>query len=211
MSLNEDSSKYCRPDMLVEDDAVCMECKLMNVLNCESDVRKATLLPLRMMQERDLSRGLGLLADSKYVYSFFIELDNDSNYYKWIYCHRFEMDQLYDRCLLFFILLRFLIQRSGNKVLQAEYNRLKALATTWENEKKGNDSSATIVSTQSKGRPTGSVSSSNHSSTQRSIHSNTISTTQAQQKKKLLFKKHIKDRTERILNDVSNFHNIHSH
>nr|CAG4716118.1 unnamed protein product [Naegleria fowleri] len=203
----DENSKYCKPDVCVEDKAICMEYKLENVLGCTSDIRKVTMLPIKFMIGNNLDHGMGLLADRKYAYMFFVEKKRLTTF-MWTYCHKFDLEELSDRCLLFVVLMTWLVdQCKGNGSAAKYWMKLNSLAQKWKEERdkkelfnKKGDLSDNIQDTTSK--HVHQLSSSN--SSRNSM--NTPSNSQKQQKLiQLNLKKQVQERSKKILNDVSHF------
>ncbi|KAF0978674.1 hypothetical protein FDP41_002494 [Naegleria fowleri] len=177
--VKDSSSKYCKPDVCVEEEAICMKYKLVNVLNCAQDLRKVSILPIK-----NLDHGTGLLADSNYVYAFFIE--KEYKYLHWPYCGCFDLEKLSDRCLLFDLLMSWFIKHLTHQEISKKWDELYAMAQKWNQD--GNKNPQNNSSGRSLDRTTNPLISPTTNST-----INT-STPKIQQQKREMLKKLVKDR-----------------
>lgn len=153
------------------------------------------------MKKHKQNRGLGLLADRKYAYMFFIKKERPHTRVEWTYCHYFDMEKLSERCLLFVVLMERLLKYiPENDSRVQEWQELIYMAKKWNEDKTSEDNNETHHSSRTQ------------ESTQRSIrketssrNSNNMNSRCTPQQKLMMLQRQTKERSKKILNDVSHF------
>ncbi|KAG2386798.1 hypothetical protein C9374_001833 [Naegleria lovaniensis] len=205
-------SQYCQPDVCVEEKAICMEYKLENVIEFLPDIRKVCILPIVLMKEHNLKTGMGLLADRKHAYVFFIQKNKKFNkVLEWEYCQCFDLEDLGERCLLFVVLITWLVNEcDDNEFILKECDDLNELAETWNEGKTSHNENASNRETnqssqESSNRFIPNAPSSKNQSSNMNSHNN------SQQRKLIMLQRKTKERSKIILNDVSHFARMKEH